>query len=292
MQTLHQLDADAWTGPFATATCEAAVAALERGGVVYLPQLAFVLEERERSLFSPGLSDGRAKNITLDPAGGALQGGELDDATGAVLRGMLQRFSDAAVQLTGALLPNYAGRIERARATYRPVEIAGRSYSPTKDDKLLHVDAFPSRPARGRRILRLFANINPAGQSRLWHVGEDFEVYAKRFLPRLRAQYPFEAAALALAGITKGRRSAYDTCMLGLHDTGKRDAAYQKDAPFAAVAFPPGSTWLCFTDQVLHAALQGQFALEQTFHLDVAAMAEPARSPLKVLERLTGRALV
>lgn len=292
MQTVHQLDQDTWAGPFAAETCREAVAALERGGVLYLPQLAFVLEKRERSLFSSNLSDSKAKNITLDPASGTLQGGDLDDAADALLRGMLQRFSDAATQLAAGLLPDYAGRIERARTTYRPVEIAGRSYSPKKDDKLLHVDTFPSRPARGRRILRLFANINPAGQSRLWHVGEEFEAYAKRFLPGLRAQYPFEAAALALLGITKGRRSAYDTLMLGLHDTGKLDAAYQKDAPFAAVAFPPGSTWLCYTDQVLHAALEGQFALEQTFHLDVAAMAEPARSPLKVLERMTGRALV
>ena len=37
------------------------------------------------------------------------------------------------------------------------------------------------------------------------------------------------------------------------------------------VAFPAGSSWLVFTDQVLHAALGGEFALEQTFHLDVAA---------------------
>jgi hypothetical protein len=42
----------------------------------------------------------------------------------------------------------------------------------------------------------------------------------------------------------------------------------------------------------LHAALAGQFALEQTYHLDVDDMVDPARSPLKVLERITGRALV
>jgi hypothetical protein len=42
---------------------------------------------------------------------------------------------------------------------------------------------------------------------------------------------------------------------------------------------------------VLHAALGGEFALEQTFHLDVAQMAEPARAPIRVLERLSGRNL-
>jgi hypothetical protein len=32
--------------------------------------------------------------------------------------------------------------------------------------------------------------------------------------------------------------------------------------------------------------------LEQTFHLDPAAMAEPARTPIRVLEAMTRRALV
>jgi hypothetical protein len=43
---------------------------------------------------------------------------------------------------------------------------------------------------------------------------------------------------------------------------------------------------------VLHAALGGQFMLEQTFFLPVAAMLHPERSPLAVLERLSGRSLV
>jgi hypothetical protein len=79
--------------------------------------------------------------------------------------------------------------------------------------------------------------------------------------------------------------------MLSLHDAAKRDAAYQKNAPHTALEFPPGSSWLVYTDQVLHAALGGEFALEQTFHFDVARMGEPERAPIRVLERLTGRPL-
>ena len=79
--------------------------------------------------------------------------------------------------------------------------------------------------------------------------------------------------------------------MLGLHDAGKRDAAYQANCPLIAADFPPGTTWLCFTDQVLHAALAGHCALEQTFHLPVEAMAHPELTPLWVLERMSGRAL-
>ena len=96
---------------------------------------------------------------------------------------------------------------------------------------------------------------------------------------------------LAALGVTRGKRSAYDEMMLSLHDAAKRDAHYQKTAPHTALEFPPGSCWLVYTDQVLHAALAGEFALEQTFHLDVAAMGEPERAPIRVLERLTGKSL-
>ncbi|MGH7155155.1 MAG: Kdo hydroxylase family protein, partial [Acetobacteraceae bacterium] len=190
------------------------------------------------------------------------------------------------------LLPGYASSMERARTSFRPVEIAGRAYSPRHDDRLLHVDAFPTRPMRGRRILRLFSNIAPDGAVRAWRVGEPFPAFAARFLPRTRRPLPGSAWAMQYLGLTKGRRSAYDQLMLSLHDMGKQDAAYQASAPRAPVAFSAGSTWICFTDQVLHAALAGHCALEQTFHIPVAAMTEPDTSPLRVLERLAGRALV
>ena len=92
-------------------------------------------------------------------------------------------------------------------------------------------------------------------------------------------------------GVTKGTRSSYDWLMLGLHDSAKLDAEYQQRSPQTEIPFHASSTWICFTDQVMHAALSGQFVLEQTFHLDVSAMAEPSRAPIRVLEKMTGRAL-
>ena len=80
--------------------------------------------------------------------------------------------------------------------------------------------------------------------------------------------------------------------MLALHDGAKLDASYQKTAPQIEFAFPAGTTWMCFTDQTMHAAMSGQFCVEQTFHLPVEVLSYPERSPLKVLERMTGRALV
>jgi hypothetical protein len=203
----------------------------------------------------------------------------------------MARFADQADRLLRDLLPGYAPGLERARTSFRPAEIAGREMPWRKDDTRLHVDAFPSRPTRGRRILRVFANADPAGGPRRWHVAEPFEAHARRFLPRLRRPLPGSATLLRLAGLTKGRRSAYDHLMLGLHDAAKRDAAYQAEAPREVVEFPAGTTWIVFTDQVPHAALAGRCAFEQTFQVDPAVMAEPASAPLRVLERMTGRVL-
>jgi hypothetical protein len=80
--------------------------------------------------------------------------------------------------------------------------------------------------------------------------------------------------------------------MLSLHDAGKLDSDFQKNSPHQAVSFPPGTCWLVYTDQVLHAALGGEFALEQTFHLDVDQMNDQTRAPIRVLERLSGKSLV
>ncbi len=56
--------------------------------------------------------------------------------------------------------------------------------------------------------------------------------------------------------------------------------------------FPPGSVWVCFSDQTSHAVMSGQFMLEQTFFLPVkrdGATASARRSAY--FERLKGRAL-
>jgi hypothetical protein len=190
-----------------------------------------------------------------------------------------------------ALLPRYAPHLTRARTSLRPQAVGGRAMSWRKDDTRLHVDAFPSRPNHGARILRVFCNVNPRGEERVWRVGEPFEAMAARFLPRLRAQRPGEAAALALLRVTKERRSEYDHLMLGLHDAAKADLDYQRGCTQEEVRFAPGTTWLCFSDQVMHAAMAGQFMFEQTIHLPLAALYDRERSPLATLERLTGRRL-
>ena len=287
---IEQLPITEWHGPFDAALRTQAIDALEAGRVL-LAQLPFRVAPDEVFLLAPRIMGSERKNISLDPATAAISNTALDTAETAKLTTMMRRFGDAAEQMLRDLLPGYAAALQRARTSFRPAEIAGREYSPRHDDRLLHVDAFPSRPMRGHRILRVFCNVARDGAPRSWRVGEPFPDFAQQFLPRTRAALPGSAWLLEQLGITKGRRSEYDRIMLGLHDAGKLDAAYQSAAPKADVTFAAGTTWLCFTDQVLHAALAGHCALEQTFHLPVAAMAHPKRSPLRVLERLAGRAL-
>ncbi len=79
--------------------------------------------------------------------------------------------------------------------------------------------------------------------------------------------------------------------MLGIHDAMKADMEYQSKVPQTQLVFEPGATWVCFTDRVSHAAMSGQFALEQTFYVPVDAMNDPSSTPLRVLERLAGRVM-
>ena len=292
MGAIATFDIATWSGPFPDAIQDRAAEALESGQVLFFPRLGFPFAADEQSLLSPKFSDGKAKNISLDPTTNVLKGTVAEGDDRRQLQAMMERFAQGATRLVCDLLPNYAPVLERARTSYRPVEIVGREYSKIKDDRLLHIDAFPSQPMRGRRILRLFTNVDPSGQARLWHVGDSFEDVSRKLAAKLPKPNPASAWLLSALGITKGRRSAYDQLMLGLHDQGKLDGDYQAGGVREKVSFPAGSTWMCFTDQVSHAALAGRHALEQTFHIDIDVMADPERSPLRVLERLTGKTLV
>ena len=144
---------------------------------------------------------------------------------------------------------------------------------------------------QGTRLLRVFCNINPNGRPREWRVGEPFEAHAKRYLPAISRPLPGSAWLLAKTGITKRRRSEYDHVMLQLHDRAKADTTFQSDSPQAKVSFAPGTTWVVYSDQVLHAAMSGQHLLEQTFYLDAGHQQRPETSPRGTLERLMGREL-
>lgn len=292
VDVLETLDIADWSPSPDAALARRIGDALESGKVLFLPRLAFRLQPQERRFLDPRWSDGRAKNISYDPQLNAVKGAIGNRTDLNALRDLIARFHRQAVALVERLLPPYAPHLYGARTSLRLFPVGGRATSWRKDDSRLHVDAFPSQPNRGERILRVFANVAPDGQPRVWRVGEPFADVAARLWPRLKPPLPGAAAALAWLRVTRTRRSAYDHYMLALHDAMKADARYQREAPQQTVAFPAPSVWICFSDQTAHAALSGQYLLEQTLHLPVAAMIQPARSPLRILERLAGKSLV
>jgi hypothetical protein len=268
---------------------------LELGKVLYLPHLGFALAAQEQALLDPRWLSGTHKSVSYEPvraaATGGVRGAQGTDEELHALAAMIQRFQAGALTLIRALFPGYGDSLRVAPTSFRPGNVENHKLSWRKDDTLLHVDAFPSRPNRGERILRVFTNVNPGAARRVWKIGDLFEQTAAEFLPRVPRPLPGSAALLKALKITKSERSEYDHSMLRIHDAMKLDTAYQGRASHLTFGFPPGSTWICFSDQAAHAALAGQFMMEQTLHLPIDAMYFPERSPLKVLERLRGRAL-
>jgi len=280
MSSLVTLDVAEWRPALAPQAQRDAARALESGAVLVLPRLAFAISAGERRFLSPDWSNGRAKNISLD--GRALKGARGSAADLAELAAMIARFAANAAGLVAALFPAYAPYVQRARTSYRPQPAVGRAVSWRKDDTRLHVDAFPSRPNRGERILRVFSNVSP-NEPRVWRVGERFESMAKSLLPRVSRPLPGAAVALAAVRATKGIRTEYDHLMLGLHDSAKADLAYQRNCEQETVRFEPCTTWLCFSDQVMHAAVSGQYMLVQTIHLPLATIYEAELDTIDLL---------
>jgi len=290
-QIIEVASAD-WHGQHLSVPRETLLAGVERGKVLYFPNLRFAIEGGERALLDPALADPKRKNISLEPNGGALHGVVGDAVTQSAVRALIARYQAGARTLVDGLFPEYAGKLRVAPTSLRLHRVETRETSWRKDDSRLHIDAFPSRPNHGERILRVFTNLNPNGEPRVWRVGEAFEDIARRFVPRTKPYSAWQAKALKALHVTKSLRTEYDHLMLQLHDGMKGDLDYQRDCPQVTMPFPPGSTWVCYSDQTAHAVMSGQFMMEQTLHLAAEAQVNPAASPLGILRRVTGRPLV
>ena len=268
-------------------------AALEDGGLILLRDTPFPLLEAERPLIDPVIFSGGSKNVSYAPDTGRLGGTGLEGEALERCRAMLARYAAFARTLLQQVAPDYLATAEQRRTSFRPGEVSVRALSPRKDDRLLHVDAFPANPNQGRRILRVFTNVNPEGRARHWRLGDQsFEAFARDFAPRLKSgPDALTASVLQALKITKGRRTPYDAAMLQLHDLGKLDAGFQAGTPQQELELPAGASWIVYTDSVLHAAMAGQHAFEQTFLLPPSGMAAPEKAPIRILERLLDRPL-
>ena len=266
-------------------------AAVEAGKVLYFPRLGFAVQPEEQALLREDTLAPKSRNVSLG-ADGVLKGAAGSAQDQQALAAMVGRFRQQALQLVDDLLPEYQGQLRVAPTSFRPKQVETRAQSVRADDQRMHVDAFPSRPSYGERLLRVFTNLNPHGVPRVWRVGEDFETIARRFLPQAKPYRPWQAKLLNAVHATKSLRSEYDHLMLQLHDLMKFDEQYQKNGTQVTVPFPPGSVWVCFSDQATHAVMSGQFMMEQTLYLPPGKEVDPQASPLAILTRLMGRPLV
>ncbi|HWF00558.1 MAG TPA: Kdo hydroxylase family protein [Caulobacteraceae bacterium] len=264
---------------------------LEREGLIVLPGRGFEIAAAERALIDQAHSDGRAKNISLGPGG--VRGAAADPVLAGALEALMSRYRDFARDVIDQVAPRYRGALQMGRTSLRTRDVAQDSApSPRRDDRRLHVDAFASQPTGGRRILRVFTNVDPEPHDRVWRVGEPFEQHACRFVEGARPLLPGEATLLRALSITRTRRTAYDQLMLQIHDRSKLDGAYQAGAEARELRFAPGTSWVVYTDSVVHAAIAGRCAFEQTLYLPADEMVAPEASPLRILERLAGRKLI
>ena len=277
-------------------------AELEAGNILFFPQTPFAFPDDDlKFLLSRKQTDASFhKNIAYRPAEDRITGLDKSAAGTDVdrLRTIVAGYSQRSAQFLAELLPPYAGKWKLDFASYRPVEEQGRAARLRARNDLPHVDAFPTRPTNGDRILRLFTNINPA-QNRVWIITQNFDVVGPRFaktigLPGKQSSNAIAKAARALAAaahLLGANRSPYDEFMHRCHNAMKEDAEFQKNCPKQRWEFPPHSTWIVFTDFVSHAVLQGQYALEQTFIISREAMVRPELSPLRILENIAGHPL-
>lgn len=278
---------------------------LENGDIVFLPRTPFDFPKESRDfLRSLEFSGGAVhKNIAYRTQSDKVTGIDAAASETARLHEVMRSYSRNVIQFVSELLPEYAKEWKLDYASFRPVEEHGRDLPLNKRNDLIHTDAFPSRPTKGDLILRVFTNIHPE-KKRVWITADPFRIVAEKYARdaglrtiaessgSLAGRFKHASASLLHSvGVPVVPRSAYDRFMLHFHEYLKRHKEFQASTRKYEFEFPPGSTWMCFTDVVPHSVRAGQHAVEQTFIVARRSMADPGNSPLAILEGICGRVL-
>lgn len=271
-------------------------AALERGEIVYFPEAPFALPTGEDRAFllRQRLASFGHKNVAYNPHSGRVTGyvRRREPNQKHRLASCLSAFSKVVGTWLAGLLPFYRDGLMADMVSLRPEEEATRRLRTTARNDLIHLDAFPSRPTRGDRILRVFANINPT-DPRVWVTSDPFKVVLERHgkaagLPGQVARSWWDWMEHVLFRLVKpgrGERSPYDSFMLRLHDYLKHNDSYQEQCAKTVWHFQPGSAWVVMTDACTHAVLRGRYALEHSFFVGRSVLVLRDEAPCELLER-------
>jgi hypothetical protein len=279
-------------------------AQLEAGDIIFFPHTPIEIPADDLAFLLGHQQVGGAyhKNIAYRPLEDRITGFDSQDrAIAERLRTIMGRYSRDVTEFLRLFLSPYQARWKVDYASYRPEEEKGRDLALRKRNDLLHTDAFPTRPTYGDRILRFFNNINPQ-KTRNWITTETFDTLVEKMrtgkldgentVP-VPSSMQMPGMKRVLAGglgalIPSLKRSPYDEFMMRFHNHLKENKSFQQNCPKQHWEFPPGSSWMVYTDMVSHAVLSGQFALEQTLIVSREAMVAPEKSPYGVLSRLAG----
>lgn len=292
-------------GSGADALAREACRRLEDGEILFFEKIPFELSEEDQEfLRNVRQADARYhKNIAYRPKSDRITGIDKEHQDSERLHAILRSFSRNAIDFTRDLLRPYADHLVVDYASFRPLQELGRQVRQSARNDLLHVDNFPTRPTNGKRILRVFVNINP-DEHRHWITGGPFhqivpelkeslgvdDLVAQATSPVHSIKYGL-AKAVSSLGIKTVTRPPYDEVMLRMHHAMKSSDALQQRCARDEWSIPPGSCWMVFTDSVPHAVRSGQYALEQTFMVRREGMLDPSKAPASVLEKLANRKL-
>lgn len=265
---------------------------LERDELIVLDQSPFALPEGDDRAFLMGQQIGRGhKNISFAPLTSRVSGHRtiphLTHNQGEErLAELLGDFTTRATMWLTRQLPGYARHWQLDRASLRPEEEATRRLRHSARNDLLHIDAFPNRPSLGRRLLRLYVNIDP-DEPRVWATSETFPKLLARYttrhrLPTLNVK-EWCRPQLGLRNVFRPGTSAYDLQMQRMHHYLKQDDDFQERAAKRLWHLPPCSVWVLFADSLSHAVLRGRCALECSLFVPVEALSDGTESPLTLL---------
>lgn len=279
---------------------------LESGGIVHFPVSPVALPAAADMDFlrrrMPAMM--KKKNVSYHPEADTIFG--LDGSAEEVerTRTLLQSHMADVVAFLERAIPSLTPGWQVGTASFRPLQEKGRALSAHASNELVHVDAMAYGATHGDRVLRFFINANDRGEDRVWTTKGSFaDLYARfgaeagiaaapgsgarldeRASDRFRTWLVDQLAKLHPGAKTALDSSPYDRLMRRFHN-------YMKDTPsFQALEdghqtfrFAPGSAWMCFTDQVSHACIEGQHAFADTFIVPLANCRHAQRTPYAVL---------
>lgn len=266
---------------------------LEAGEIISFPEPSSqLLPDADREFLIGQRVSSAARHIIFDPATATVHHSANSEIESTARLGQVfERFSSQATAWLAGLLPNYAPAWQVSSLSLRTEEEATRRLRFGQREDLLHLDPFPEGASRGRRLLRLFLNLNPT-EPRVWATSDKLDRLLERFggdtgFPALEDRswaWQLRQGVSRLLDARQRGRSTGDEFLLRLQDYLKANDRFQERGPKRFWHFAPGSAWLVMTDGLSHAVLRGRHALEMSIYVDAATLACPELAPAHVVE--------